>query len=159
MLWICRAGQDAVFYSRYLSESIIALPWNGYRFDLSELNSMEACRSIVAKEKTTTNRTSISNWSAQLFAFCHEMQIGDYVLIPGYHGRSYSFAEIVSNYYFCNDDEELCHKRKIKILKEDIGKEFFSQSEQYSLGAYRTVFKPRYGENIINSICGCDMKK
>ena len=39
MLWICRAGQKGCFFSKYIEEQRIYLPWDGYRFDLSKYNS------------------------------------------------------------------------------------------------------------------------
>ena len=82
MLWVCRAGQKGCYFSKYIEEQKIYLPWDGYNYDLSKYASLEDFRPIVAQEKKTDNRTSVSNWSGQLFAFVKQMQIGDYVMIP-----------------------------------------------------------------------------
>lgn len=151
MLWVCRAGQKGCYFSKYIEEKRIFLPWDGYRIDLSKYGSVEEFRPIVAQEKNTDNRTSVSNWSGQLSAFVKQMQIGDYVLIPSAYSRFYVFGRITSDYRY-SPDEDLCHSRDIEIIKKDISRSIFSQSILYSLGAYRTVFQPRYKEEIVTVI-------
>lgn len=151
MLWVCRAGQKGCYFTKYIEELKIYLPWDGYKYDLSQYESLEDFRPIVVKEKQTDNRTSVSNWSGQLYAFVKQMQIGDYVMIPSASSRSYVFARI-AGYYAYQENDDLRHSRSIEIIKKDISREVFSQSIQYSLGAYRTVFQPRYEEEIVKTI-------
>ena len=151
MLWVCRSGQKGCYFSKYIEEQRIYLPWDGYRFDLSKYDSLEDFRPVVSKEKQTDNRTSVSNWSGQLFAFVKQMQIGDYVMIPSANSQSYVLAKISGDYEYHASDS-LCHSRSIEIIREDISRSVFSQSIQYSLGAYRTVFQPRYEEEIVRII-------
>lgn len=151
MLWVCRAGQKGCYFTKYIEERRIYLPWDGYRCDLSQYESLDDFRPIVVKEKQTDNRTSVSNWAGQLYAFVKQMQIGDYVMIPSASSRSYVFARIAGDYEY-QENDDLRHSRSIDIIKEDISREVFSQSIQYSLGAYRTVFQPRYEEEIVKTI-------
>ena len=151
MLWVCRAGQKGCCFSKYVEDKKIYIPWDGYRFDLSEYDSLDDFRPLVAKEKQTDNRTSISNWSGQLYAFVCQMQVGDLVLIPTTSSRSYIFAKVTSDYQYHKEDT-LCHSRSIEIIKDGISKTAFSRGIQYSLGAYRTIFRPRYEEEIISTI-------
>ena len=81
------------------------------------------------------------------------MQIGDYVLIPHKGSRYYTLGKVISNYCFCDSDENgLWHSRDIEILEIDIPREIFSQSMRYSLGAYRTIFKVREEEELLTTI-------
>lgn len=151
MLWVCRAGQKGCYFTKYIEDQRIYLPWEGYEYDLSQYNSLEDFRPIVAEEKQTDNRTSISNWSGQLFAFVKQMQIGDYVMIPSASSQFYVLARITGDYEYQASDG-LRHSRSIELMKEDISRTVFSQGIQYSLGAYRTVFQPRYEEEIVKTI-------
>lgn len=151
MLWVCRSGQKGCYFSKYIEERKIYLPWDGYDFDLSVFTSLEDFRTVVAKEKQTDNRTSISNWSSQLFVFSKQMQIGDYVMIPSTSSQSYAFARIISDYNYLHT-ETLHHSRNIEIIKQDIPRMVFSKSVQYSLGAYRTIFQPRCEKEIVDII-------
>lgn len=148
MIWVCRAGKLAQYYDEYLKNSIISLPWDGFEIDLSGYRSLSEFRDLVKEEKGDVHRTSISNWASQIYSFCIEMKIGDYVLIPAKHSKTYVLAKIDGDYSFVEQQTKLHHVRKIKILKTDISKDRFPQNIQYSLGAFRTVFKPK-GERVI----------
>ena len=152
MLWICRAGKDSVYYDRFISESCIYLPWLGYNVPLNTLSTMAAFRYLVETEKGTTNRSSVSNWASQLYAFAKEMQPDDMVLIPAKRSHSYTLAKITSNYRYQESSTDLHHYREIKILHSDILRSSFSQTVQYSLGAYRTVFKGNHEKEILSTI-------
>lgn len=158
MLWVCRAGQKGCYFIKYIEEQKIYLPWDGYRYDLSKYDSLEDFRRIVAKEKQTDNHTSISNWSGQLFTFVKRMQIGDHVMIPSTSSQIYVFAKITGEYQY-QSEGELHHSRSINIIKSDISRTVFSQNVRYSLGAYRTVFQPRYEEEIVSTIMDLESKK
>lgn len=151
MMWVCRAGKDSVFFSDFIKYRIIALPWNGYKTDLSELKTRDEFKRIVINETGTDNRTSISNWSGQLFSFCVEMKVGDYVLIPARNSKYYVLTRITGDYkYDTRKLKELCHLRTIEIICDHIEREVFSKDIQYSLGAYRTIFKCKYEDEVLN---------
>lgn len=144
MIWVCRAGISARYYDYYLNTSKIYLPWDGFCIDLSTVDTMEGFRQLVVCEKGTAERTSISNWAGQLNVFSNDMSVGDYVLIPSCRSKEYTLAQIISDYAFDpTNSEKLWHSREIVIIRTGIPKSLFSQSLQYALGAFRTVFKLR----------------
>lgn len=151
MIWVCRAGQNACYLNEFANNNRIYIPWEGFTFNLKKCNSLLAYRPLVELEKHTSNRTSVSNWSGQLFSFCHEMMIGDYVLIPHAYSREYDLARIVGEYQYSSNDE-LHHSRAIDYLLGDIPRTAFPQSIQYSLGAYRTIFKPKNEDEILSAV-------
>lgn len=153
MIWVCRTGMNSVYLETYLKDQRIYLPWNGYRLDLNQFTTRDQFKELVREEKGNVARTSISNWAGQLYSFCKEMKIGDYVLIPHKGSRSYTFAIITGDYVFCETDERgLWHSRKVELCVSDIPREAFSQSMKYTLGAFRTVFKVRDEEELLTSI-------
>ena len=153
MLWVCRAGQKAKYYDRFLEEQKIYLSWDGYQVDLSNYDTMARFRELVAVEKQTDNRTSISNWAGQLYSFVYDMKNGDLVLVPASNSHSFLLAEITGDYHFDeNNVDGLFHSRAIKPLVQDVPKEVFTQQLFYSLGAYRTVFKAKQEASVIQAI-------
>jgi len=142
MMWVCRAGKDSAYFDFFISSNVIALPWDGYKTDLSSIRDREGFKRLVREETGTENRTSVSNWAGQLYTFCVEMRKGDYVLIPSLHSKYYVLAVIRSEYRYNEQmSEGLRHFRDIKVVKDQIPKSALSQEMQFSLGAYRTVFK------------------
>lgn len=153
MIWVCRAGQKSIFYDYYINNSRIYLPWDGFNINLDSFRELAEFRDIVSKEKDTDNRTTISNLAVQLKAFSVDMNIGDYVLIPSQGSRKYTFAEICGEYeYDALNEKELWHSRRIHIIKADIPRDVFEKSMQYSLGAFRTIFKVHRTEEYLQII-------
>lgn len=149
MMWVCRPGQQGKCYNRFLEEEKIHLVWDGYRRNLHGLSNISEFRELVIKERNPEGRTTISNWAGQLYAFAVEMKSGDYVLIPGPHSRVYTLARICGDYAF-DEDADLPHSRKIEVIQRDIPRESFEQSTQYSLGAFRTVFKVKQETEVLH---------
>ena len=161
MIWVCRAGMSSVHLDTFLRTHKVYLPWDGFKVDLKQFPDREQLKALVRNEKGDVARTSISNWSGQLYTFSQEMQIGDYVLIPHRGSRYYTLGKITGDYSFCDSDENgLWHSRSFEILENDIPREVFSQSMRYSLGAYRTVFKVRDEEELLTTVTKyCKQKK
>ena len=152
-MWVIRAGQDALYYKKYIEAKRVYIPWDGYHLDLSGIRTREAYRSLVEREKQADSRTSVSNWAGQLFSFVEEMKVGDFVLIPTKGSHTYALGKITSDYEYQDDESDcLYHSRNIEILDEDIPRSIFSQSIIYSLGAFRTLFKAKSESDILSTI-------
>lgn len=152
-IWVCRAGMNSIYFDTFLRTHKIYLPWDGFKVDLKQFTNREQLKELVRNEKGDVTRTSISNWSIQLYILSQEMRIGDYVLIPHKGSRFYTLGKVTSDYIFCDSDENrLWHSRNIEILETNIPREIFSQSMKYSLGAYRTIFKVRDEEELLTTI-------
>ena len=150
-MWICRAGKDACYLSKVLKENRIFLFWDGFQGDYSSLKELREFRDIVQGERAESSKTSISNWAAQLHAFCIGMQCEDYIMIPHYKARYYTLARIIGVYEY-NEAEKFRHSRNIEIVKTDIPKNIFDQSQRFSLNAFRTVYKVREEEELLKTI-------
>ena len=153
MMWVIRAGQHSLHYDKYIENSKVYIPWEGYKIDLSEIKTRSDFRAVVEKEKGTDNRTSVSNWAGQLYTFAQEIEKGDYVLIPSKGSHTYCLARIAGDYYFDKSEKDkLYHSRDIEIVETDIPRDIFSQSVIYSLGAFRTIFKAKHEDEIMKTI-------
>ena len=159
-MWVCRAGPKSVFVDYYLETKKIYIPWDGFKADLNDYDDRETLKKLVINEKGDVSRTSISNWAGQLYTFCREMQNGDYVLVPYANSKKYILAKVCGNYTYDSENEKaLWHSRNIKVIHTDVPNNIFSQSVWYSLGAYRTVFKAKNEEYIIDAINSYYTKK
>lgn len=153
MMWVVRAGKSSVYYEKYLSTRRIFIPWDGFCVDLSSFKSVSEYRTLVAKEKDTHNRTSISNWAGQLYSFVWEMKSADFVLIPSKLSQTYTLARVTGNYAFDQDEEDrLYHSRTVELIVSEIPKKIMSRELVYSLGAYRTVFKVKHEDDVLKTI-------
>ena len=153
MIWVCRAGMNSIHLDTFLKTHKVYLTWDGFKVDLKQFKNREQLKNLVRIEKGDVSRTSISNWSGQLYTFSQEMQVGDYILIPHKGSRYYTFGKVTGDYSFCDSDENgLWHSKNIEILETDIPREVFSQSMRYSLGAYRTIFKVRDEKELLTTI-------
>lgn len=153
MMWVCRAGEKSVFLDDFIRDKKIYIPWDGYNLDLSVFSDINSFKKLVIKEKGERGRTSISNWAGQLYSFTKGISVGDYVLIPHRSSKEYTLAVVSGQYkYDSEDDRGLFHFRTIDIREENIPREIFSQSIQYSLGAFRTIFKVKQEEEVLMTI-------
>ena len=153
MMWVCRAGQKSIYAQYYFESGKIYIPWDEFKKDLKKYDDRALLKELVIKEKGEVSRTSISNWAGQLYTFCQEMTIGDYVLIPSNSSRLFTLARVAGDYeYNPQNKKGLWHSRDIEIVERDIPSSIFLQSVRYSLGAYRTIFRAKNEEDILASI-------
>jgi len=148
MIWVCRPGKHGNDFDQVQRYGDIFLGWDGYRLDLYSLQTREQFKELVIKEKNPSARTTISNWAGQLYSFCCEMKKGDYVLVPNRNAKEFLFAQITGEYRY-EPVRQYPHVRKIDVIKETVSRDQFSQSTQYSLGAYRTIFKVKQEDEIL----------
>ena len=152
-MWVCRAGKEAFYYDYFLQNSRIFLAWDGYKIDLSHFTRIGDFRNIVAHEKQTDNAISISNWAGQLCSFVNRMEINDLVLVPDKGSHFFALAKVVGDYcYTPDEDHNICHQRAVMILLSEIPKSIFPQDVQYGLRAYRTVYRVKQEERILQLI-------
>lgn len=153
MMWVVRPGKSGAFFEKTLKNKKIYLPWDGYKLDLSTVNTIQDCRRIVKAEKGEINKVSESNWAGQLFVFARKMNKNDYVLIPSAYSKKYCLAKVVGDYCFnINEEDNLYHSRDIKLLCKDIPSSIFPIDIKYSLGAFRTIFLVKQEEDVIKII-------
>ncbi len=152
MIWILRPGQNACYLDTFLQDNRIYIPWGGYDMSLENCIEREDFRAVVINEKGEINRTSLSNWSGQLYSFCKEMNVGDFVMIPHRHSHKYVLAEVTGDYGYDAEQKELKHYREMRIVTNDIPQDIFSQSVRYSLGAFRTLFKVKHINEVVSAI-------
>lgn len=148
MMWVLRPGKQGVYYDKFLSEKKVFLPWERYNVDLCLLKDRDDFRQLVVNEKNPEARTTISNWSAQLYSFCYEMNDEDYVLIPTKRSKNFAIVKLKGGYIY-DAKGAFHHFRKYDLIVEGVPRESFEQNTQYSLGAFRTLFKVKQENEIL----------
>ena len=51
MMWVIRAGQNSLYYDKYIHNSKVYIPWSGYKMDLSGLKTRVDFRTVVEKKR------------------------------------------------------------------------------------------------------------
>ena len=153
MLWVLRPGQNSVYFDTFLNEAAVFIPWDGYIASLDDCSDRADFRNRVIKEKGEQNRTTISNWAGQLYSFCIEMKKNDFVLVSQAKSHKYALMRITGEYEYINGKcSNLHHKRSAELMINNIPQEIFSQRVRYSLGAFRTLFKVKQEDEVLEAI-------
>ena len=101
----------------FLKDNIIAIGWP----KMGDLALVEANREAF-KEKYVqvypeAKKGNIATSAGMLYRFCHEVQIGDYVVFPSKINREVNIGVIEGEYIYDSTQEEYVQTRKVKWLK------------------------------------------
>ena len=149
MIWVCRAGNRGTDNEYFIEKQKVFLSWEGYRHNLTQVESMTDAKKIVLQEKPDSSKTAISTWASQIIYFVKDMEIDDLVFVPSVCSRDYCLCRLLSEYRFSSEDK-YCHYREMEVIKEHIEKSVFSQKIINSLGAYRSVFKVGSQDEVLS---------
>ena len=121
-----------------LNNGVIAIGWEEMG-DLSKIEpTREAFRDKYVKVYPNEKKGAIPNQVGQLFRFCHEVSIGDYVVFPSKADRMINIGRVDGDYYYEGTDE-YGNRRKVTWLKH-IPRLSFSQGALYEVGSAMTIF-------------------
>ena len=123
----------------FLKEDKIAIGWK----EIGNLKDIPANRDDF-KEKyiqvfPDAKKGSIPTSVGMLYRFCHEVQIGDYVVYPSKSDRMINIGEVTGDYSYVADAHEYVQQRDVKWLKH-IPRTYFSQGALYEIGSAMTFF-------------------
>lgn len=123
----------------FLKDDKIAIGWK----EIGNLKNIPANRDDF-KEKyiqvfPDAKKGSIPTSVGMLYRFCHEVQIGDYVVYPSKSDRMINIGEVTGDYTYVADAHEYVQQRDVKWLKH-IPRTYFSQGALYEIGSAMTFF-------------------
>ena len=134
-IWGIHTQDDNLF----LKENMIAIGWH----EIGDLSLIEASRDAFkdkyVKVYPDAKKGSIATGAGMLFRFCHEVQIGDYVVFPSKSNREVNIGMIEGNYRFDSSQKDYVQTRKVKWLKH-LPRTSFSQGALYEIGSAMTFF-------------------
>lgn len=134
-VWGIHTKDDNLF----LKQDVIAIGWKDMG-DLSKIpDNREEFKAKYSKVYPDAKKGSIPTSSGMLYRFCHEVQIGDYVLYPSPKDRMINIGEIIGDYQYDETQYEYAQVHKVKWLKQ-VPRTAFSQGALYELGAIMTFF-------------------
>jgi restriction system protein len=123
----------------FLKQNIIAIGWREVG-DLSLIApDRESFKEACAKTYPDAKKGSIPVSAGMLYRFCHEVQIGDYVIHPSKANRMINIGQVVGEYIYDNTQPEYVQTRAVKWLKH-LPRTAFSQGTLYEVGSALTFF-------------------
>ena len=134
-VWGIHTKDDNLF----LKGNVIALGWQQIG-DLSLIApDRESFKEKYIAAYPDAKKGSIPTGVGMLFRFCHEVQIGDYVIYPSKIDRMINIGEVTGDYMYVPDANEYVQQRSVKWLKH-VRRMSFSQGALYEIGSAMSFF-------------------
>ncbi len=134
-LWGIHTQDDNLF----LKHGTIAIGWREMG-DLSDIeNNREAFKAKYQLVYPDAKKGSIPTGSGMLYRFCHEVQIGDYIVFPSKSDRMVNIGEVTGDYKYDASQPEYVQTRTVKWLK-NVPRTAFTQGALYEIGSAMSFF-------------------
>ncbi len=142
-VWLVRAGVHGEREDLALENGLAVIGWSNLP-DLSLVNSREELDSLLRETLPESQRKSIPNWVAQLWAFSARIEVGDLVALPLKDRSAIAIGRVTGPYQYRPDlPEDGHHSRPVEWIRNDIPRSAFGQDILDSLGANQTVCQIR----------------
>ena len=123
----------------FLKQGKIAIGWRDMG-DLSVIaDSRDAFKTKYQSVYPNAKKCSIPTGSGMLYRFCHEVQIGDYVVFPSKSDRMINIGEVTGDYVYDASQPEYAQTRTVKWLKS-LSRTVFTQGALYEIGSAMSFF-------------------
>ena len=134
-LWGIHTQDDNLF----LKHGTIAIGWREMG-DLNDIeNNREAFKAKYQLVYPDAKKGSIPTGSGMLYRFCHEVQIGDYIVFPSKSDRMVNIGEVTGDYIYDASQPEYVQTRTVKWLK-NVPRTAFTQGALYEIGSAMSFF-------------------
>lgn len=134
-LWGIHTQDEALF----LKQNKIAIGWK----NMGDLRLIPASREDFKTKYFETypdaKKGSVPTSSGMLYRFCHEVQIGDYIVYPSKSNRMINIGEVTGDYVYDPEQPEYVQMRSVKWIKH-IPRTAFSQGALYEIGSAMSFF-------------------
>ena len=98
------------------------------------------------------SKGAVATCAGMLYRFCHEVQMGDYVVYPSKSDRMINIGEITGDYEFVPDAHEYVQQRNVMWLKH-IPRTSFSQGALYEIGSALSFFAVKnYADEFLSAL-------
>ena len=147
-IWGIHTRDDQLF----LDQSVIAIGWREMG-NLAEINAdREAFRVHFTERFPNAKKGSIATSSGMLYRFCHEVQVGDYIVFPSKSDRKINLGIVESDYFYEPDAKQYVQQRKVKWLNH-LPRTAFTQGALYEVGSALTFFQVKnYADEYLAAI-------
>ena len=154
-IWGIHTQDDSLF----LQGNTIAIGWRSMG-DLSLIeNSRDAFKKKYAEVYPDKSKQAIANGVGMLYRFCHEVQIGDYIVFPSKSNRLVNLGEKENRYIYNPEAHwEYVQQRKVKWLKH-LPRTAFSQGALYEIGSAMSFFAVKnYSDEFFDALSAKNIK-
>lgn len=147
-VWGIHTQDDNLF----LKKGVIAIGWS----EMGDLSNIDATRDAF-KERymqvyPDAKKGNIALGTGMLFRFCHEVQIGDYVVFPSKSNREVNIGIVEGGYVYDAKQVEYMQTRKVKWIKH-LDRMAFSQGALYEIGSAMSFFAVKnYSEEYLSAL-------
>lgn len=153
-IWGIHTQDDNLF----LKNDVIAIGWS----DMGDLGNIDANRDAF-KEKYTqiypdAKKGSIATGAGMLYRFCHEIQVGDYVVFPSKSNREVNIGVVESEYIYDSNQPEYVQTRKVKWLQH-LPRMVFSHGALYEIRSAMSLFSVKNYADEFLSVLDKDFMK
>ena len=136
----------------FLKDDKMAIGWK----EIGNLREIPANRDDFKKKYVQVypdaSKGAVATCAGMLYRFCHEVQIGDYVVYPSKSDRMINIGEITGDYEFVPDAHEYVQQRNVKWLKH-IPRTSFSQGALYEIGSALSFFAVKnYADEFLSAL-------
>lgn len=147
-LWGIHTQDEELF----LKQDKIAIGWKNMGNLRQIPASREDFKSKYMEAYPDAKKGSVPTSSGMLYRFCHEVQIGDYVVYPSKSDRMINIGEIIGDYVYEPDQSEYVQVRSVKWVKH-IPRMAFSQGALYEIGSAMSFFAVKnYADEYIAAL-------
>ena len=138
-IWLVRAGQWGENQDFALEQNLVIIGWDAMP-DLAQFTSREEMEKACDKAYPGQNPGTITNWTAQLWAFSHRIKIGHLVALPLKGRSAIAFGRVIKSYTYKPDNPEGAkHTIPVQWIVQDMPRSKIEKDLLYSLGAAMTV--------------------
>lgn len=153
-IWGIHTKDDNLF----LKDNLIAISWR----EMGDLSKIETNRDAFKKKYTATypdaKKGSIATGAGMLYRFCHEAQVGDYVVFPSKINREVNIGVVEGAYIYDSSQFDYVQTRKVKWLKH-LPRTAFSQGALYEIGSAMSFFTVKNYADEFMAVFDKDFKK
>ena len=147
-IWGIHTYDEALF----LKDDKMAIGWK----EIGNLREIPANRDDFKKKYVQVypdaSKGAVATCAGMLYRFCHEVQMGDYVVYPSKSDRMINIGEITGDYEFVPDAHEYVQQRNVKWLKH-IPRTSFSQGALYEIGSALSFFAVKnYADEFLSAL-------
>ena len=147
-IWGIHTYDEALF----LKDDKMAIGWK----EIGNLREIPANRDDFKKKYVQVypdaSKGAVATCAGMLYRFCHEVQIGDYVVYPSKSDRMINIGEISGDYEYVPDAHEYVQQRNVKWLKH-IPRTSFSQGALYEIGSALSFFAVKnYADEFLSAL-------
>lgn len=139
-VWLVRAGSHGENQEKFLTEERVYLTWGGLDVNLAKLPDRSALIAELEQRYRMSKPKKLINHASQLWPFAHEMQKGDWIVLPLKTQRAIQIGEVTGDYTFeAAGPNPYFHWRSVKWIGEAIPRSHFGKDLLNTFGAFMTI--------------------